>query len=748
MIRNVVRSLSRLFAIALSVAVAIGSTSEIAQAAPPTAVAGFSLVPIGTYDGGGYGRSEIVSFDPATDRMFINNGSQNRIDIVSIADPINPTLVSSFDVSPYGSGVNSVAVGDGVVAAAVDVAPVVDSSGRQSPQNGKVVLFTPEGQHVKTVSVGNQPDHLNFTSDKTKIVVAGEGEPICSLDDATTSPANESTDVNLVADPLGTVSIIDVSAGAASATAQVLNFNVFNKNALLGAGVRVFFPGSTAAQDLEPEYIATSPDGTKAWVTLQENNAIAIVDLTNNTVLDVVSLGYKNWGAPGLVLDPSNTDGPSNAGLMNPTTWPNVPLYGMYMPDTIASFTVAGETFLATANEGDARDYTCFKEESRFNDTSGADSFSSFWNGVTDSNLTNNRPDAKLGRLRTTLSFPSAAPLASMYSFGARSFSIWSSAGQLVWDSGSQFEEYIAANYPACFNSDADTGANNSNTAAQMKASVCTSTRLDQRSDDKGVEPEALTTGVIGSKTYAFVGFERIGGVAMYDISTPTAPVFLTYKNPMIDGTTGPGENDISPEGMAFVPASASPNSKPLLLVANELSGTTTIYEIRTPTGLDAPSIPPASSTLAALPIREFSSAATGLLPGATVTASLAGFNPYEPVQLIIESDPVVIGSANAGSNGTVTISGNIPAGASAGDHRLSLYAPVSGIGARMTITVIDTPVDTPAETPATSVPVSTPIVNPGLLPATGAGTDLTPLLAALVSVLGLALVVVRRRPT
>jgi len=148
------------------------------------------------------------------------------------------------------------------------------------------------------------------------------------------------------------------------------------------------------------------------------------------------------------------------------------------------------------------------------------------------------------------------------------------------------------------------------------------------------------------------------------------------------------------------------------------------------------------------VPIREFSSAATGLLPGATVTASLAGFNPYEPVQLIIESDPVVIGSANAGSNGTVTISGNIPAGTSAGDHRLSLYAPVSGIGARMTITVIDTPVDTPAETPATSVPVSTPIVNPGLLPATGAGTDLTPLLAAVVAVLGLALFVVRRRPT
>ncbi|MFM8528720.1 MAG: choice-of-anchor I family protein, partial [Ilumatobacteraceae bacterium] len=700
-----------------------------------------SLVPLGTYDGGGYGRSEIVAFDPVTDRMFVNNGSQNRIDIISIANPVSPSLVSWFDIGSYGTAVNSVAVGNGFVAAAVESAAVVAANGRRTGSSGKVVMFTPDGRYLNSVAVGVQPDHVSFTSDKTKILVAGEGEPICALNDPSTI-ADETLDASIANDPLGTVTIIDVSAGALAASPTVLDFSSFDKTALLAEGVRVFFPTSTAAQDLEPEYIAVSPDGTRAWVTLQEANSLAIVDLTNRTVLDVVSLGYKDWSANGLVIDPSDRDGASAATLMNPVAWPNVPLRGMYMPDTIAAFTRGGQTFLATANEGDSRGWSCFNEESRFNDTSGSDSFSSFWTGVSDTNLLNNRADAKLGYLRTTLAFPTVSPLAAMYTYGARSFSIWNANGQLVWDSGSQFEEYIAANYPTCFNSDADTGANDSNTAAQMKASICTSTRADKRSDDKGIEPEALAVGTIGTKSFAFIGFERIGGVAMYDVSDPTAPVFLTYKNPAIDGSTGAGQVDVSPEGMVFVPAQSSPIDKPLLLVANELSGTTTIYEVRTPTPESTSTAAPAVSVLDALPARSLTPVTSGYLPGATLNVTLGGFVPFESVNLIVESTPTVIASGTADSNGSVSLTGNLPSGLASGDHRLSLHAPVSGLGARMTITVAETP----AETPATTVPVSTPSVSPGLLPATGAGTDLTPLLAASALGLGLGLLFLRRR--
>jgi len=741
-IRNVVRSLSRFLAIATAVAVAIGATSNPVAAAPPTVVSGYSLVPLGTYDGGGYGRSEIVAFDPATDRMFVNNGAQNRIDIISIANVSSPTRVGYFEIAPYGSGVNSVAVGDGFVAAAVEVAPVVASNGTKTGSNGKVVMFTPQGVYLNAVNVGVQPDHLSFTNDKTRILVAGEGEPLCSDNDPSTG-TNEAQDPALASDPLGTVAIIDVSAGATSATSTLLDFSSFDKTALLAEGVRVFFPNSTAAQDLEPEYIAVAPDGTRAWVTLQEANALAVVDLVNRTILDVVSLGHKDWGSAtaGLLLDTSDRDGTSNAALLNMQSYAGVPLKGLYMPDTIAAFTRGGQTYLATANEGDSRDWSCYSEEVRMGDAS----FNSIWtaSGV---DATAFRVNAKLARLRTTTAFPSSTTGTSqLFAYGGRSFSIWNSSGQLVWDSGSQFEEYIAATHPTCFNTDADTGSGNLNTAAQMKASMCGGSRVDGRSDDKGVEPEALAIGNIGTKTFAFVGLERLGGVMMYDVSNPNAPVFLTYKNATIDGSTGAGSNDVSPEGMAFVPAEASPNDKPLLLVANELSGTTTIYEVRVPTPESASTAAPATSVIDALPARSLTATTTGYLPGATVNVTLGGFVPFETVNLIVESTPTVIASGTAAANGSVTLAANLPATLSTGNHRLSLHAPVSGLGGRMSITVVAAP----AEAPATTVPVSTPSVNPGLLPATGTSSDPTALVLGLgAMVLGALMIGIRRKRT
>ena len=329
-------------------------------AAPPTASSTLDLIPLGTYNGiGGLGASEIVAFDSTSKQLFINNGALNRIDIVDIENPATPTLVRSVDMGVYGRGVQSVTVGDGIVAAAVDVAPVVSSNGRQTASNGIVVLMDTTGRVLRTVGVGNLPDHISFTPDKKTILVAGEGEPICSLEDANT-PATEKSDPTLVNDPQGTISLIDVSNGATSATVTTLDFSAFDKTALLAENVRVFFPGSTAAQDLEPEYITTNAAGTRAYVTLQEANAVAIVDLVNKTILDVAPLGFKDWSAAGLVYDGSNKDSGTNGTFANPISYAGVPLKGMYMPDTIASMQKGGETFLLTANEGDARDYDCF----------------------------------------------------------------------------------------------------------------------------------------------------------------------------------------------------------------------------------------------------------------------------------------------------------------------------------------------------------------------------------------------------
>jgi LPXTG-motif cell wall-anchored protein len=685
-----------------------------------------------------------VAFDSASKQLYINNGALNRIDIVDIENPATPTLVRSVDMGVYGRGVQSVTVGDGIVAAAVDVAPVVSSDGRQTASNGIVVLMDTTGRILKTVGVGNLPDHVSFTPDKKTILVAGEGEPICSLENANT-PETEKSDPTLVSDANGTVSLIDVSNGATSATVTILDFSAFDKTALLAENVRVFFPGSTAAQDLEPEYITTNAAGTRAFVTLQEANAIAIVDLLNKTILDVAPLGFKDWGAAGLLYDGSNKDSDTNGALANPISYAGVPLKGMYMPDTVASMQRNGETFLLTANEGDARDYDCFKEESTFADTSGADSFASFWDTANDTV----KADNKLGVQKTTLAFPTKAPVSgtttNLYVFGGRSFSIWNSSGELVWDSGSQLEEIVLRDYPATFNSDSKDDAGSSLLMVQGQAA-----RMDRRSTSKGVEPEALAVGTIGAQTFAFVGLERAGGIMVYDVSNPEAPSFVRYKNAALEGlartpadNTTPGSYDVSPEGMVFVPADASPNAKPMLIVANELSGTTTMYEVQVANPTSAPTDAPAAETLNALAEQTITETTSGLTAGGSITATYSGFVPFETVQLVVASTPSVIATGTANSVGSVTLTGTLPAGLTAGAHTLSLFAPVSGIGFKSTITLSAPETTTTTTTPAvTTVPVT---VAPNTLPATGSDTDQMPFALGIIA-LGLALIGIKRR--
>jgi LPXTG-motif cell wall-anchored protein len=635
-----------------------------------------------------------------------------------------------------------VTVGNGIVAAAVDVAPVVSSDGRQTASNGLVVLMDTTGRVLRNVAVGTLPDHVSFTPDKKTILVAGEGEPICSLENGNTS-ATEKSDPALVSDANGTVSLIDVSNGATSATVTTLDFSAFDKTALLAENVRVFFPGSTAAQDLEPEYITTNAAGTRAYVTLQEANAIAVVDLVNKTILDVAPLGFKDWSAAGLVYDGSNVDSGTNGTFANPISYAGVPLKGMYMPDTIASMQKGGETFLLTANEGDARDYDCFKEESTFADTAGADSFASFWDTANDTVKANN----KLGVQKTTLAFPTKAPVSgtttNLYTFGGRSFSIWNSSGELVWDSGSQLEEIALRDYPAAFNSDS------SDSAATPQLMVSGQPgRMDRRSTSKGVEPEALAVGTIGAQTFAFVGLERMGGIMVYDVSNPAAPSFVRYKNAALEGlalspanNTTPGSYDVSPEGMVFVPAAASPNAKPMLIVANELSGTTTMYEVRVANPTSAPTDAPAAATLTALAEKSITATTTGLAAGGSITATYSGFVPFETVQLVVASTPTVIATGTANSTGSVTLTGTLPAGLANGAHTLTLFAPVSGLGFKSAITVGAT--ETTTTTPAvTTAPVT---VAANTLPATGSDSNQMPFALGIIA-LGLALIGFKRR--
>jgi DNA-binding beta-propeller fold protein YncE len=477
------------------------------------------LTPVGGYETGLEAGSEIVAYDAGTQRMFVTNGAENAIDIIDISDPSDPSLVRSVDLSSFGSSVQSVAVGDRLVAAAV---AADDPTAR-----GTVVTFRPNGRNIESYRVGVLPDAIAFTPDGTKIVVANEAEPVCDGE-------------NLLRDPRGSISIVDLEAERV----RTAGFGrwIGKENALRNRGVRIFFPGSNAAQDLEPEYVAISPSGRFAYVTLQENNAIAVVNIERARVQRIIALGSKDHSVAGNGLDPSNEDGGIDIDTWN--------VRGLYMPDAISVIGARNprNELLVTANEGDARDYDCYSEEERIGDFGLA----SPPYGAT------NADEAELGRLRTTSAFPTtfndSGEIEQAYSYGSRSFTIWNRNGRVVFDSGDQLEQLTADLVPEIFNQDEG--------------------EVDGRSDDKGPEPEALAIGRVDGRRYAFVGLERTGGIAVFDITQPRRSTFVTYV------TTEADLGDISPEGIVFVPARQSPTDDALLIVSFEVSGSTRVFSI------------------------------------------------------------------------------------------------------------------------------------------------------------------------
>ena len=502
------------------------------------AIAQISVRPIGTSASGLFDEAaaEIVAHDPNTQRLYVVNANSGNIDVLDINTPATPTPLFQIDTAPYGDGANSVDIHKGIVAVAVQADPA------QAP--GAAVFFNRDGEFLSSVTVGALPDMLTFTPDGHYVLVANEGQPdgYCPTADA--------------GDPEGSVSVISLMKGVENLTdadvrtADFSNFTADN----IHPDIRIFGPGASVAQDLEPEYIAVDPDASRAWVALQENNAMAVLDIASATITDIFPLGYKDYAQENR-LDPSDRDGGINIA--------NWPVSGMYQPDAIAAFQAAGETFIISTNEGDARDYECFSEEVRVDDLQ------------LDPTVFENpevlQQAENLGRLKTTTATGDAdddGQHETIFNYGARSFSIWSAEGQLVFDSGSDFELRTAVLIPDDFNS-----TNDENDS------------FDNRSDDKGPEPEGVAIGRISDRVYAFIGFERVGGIMVYDVTDPYQPEYVEYVNNRDfagnaeEGTAG----DLGPEGILFIDAVDSPIGVPLLVTGNEVSGTTTIFSITDP---------------------------------------------------------------------------------------------------------------------------------------------------------------------
>ena len=507
---------------------------------PTLALSALSTYSTGVFDASA---AEILTYDPASQRIFFTDAASNVIQRLDISDPANPVALDPIVLPPNAGGINSVACHSGYESGGSIVAVAVAAANPTEP--GVVILYSTDGAFLGSVEVGSLPDSLTFSPDGTTIVVANEGEP------------DDLENPNPVVDPMGTVSIIDVTRLRTEGI--ITNFDVTSidftsydgmEDALRAQGVRVF-PGRAASVDLEPEFVTVTPDNSMAIVTLQEANAVARIDLVSKTLIDVVPLGTKDHSVPGNGLDASNRDDAINIRPWN--------IKGLFMPDAITSFDWQGETFYMTANEGDSRDF----DESRIKDV------------VLDPTAF---PDAaeiqaneQLGRLKISNidgDIDNDGDFDELYSYGARSFTIWAADGSVVFDSGNQFEKIIADSpYSDFFNSTNDENA------------------FDDRSDDKGPEPEAITVGQFGDRTLAFIGLERVGGIMTYDISNPWFPTFVGYLNnrdfnvdPTVDLL---GAGDLGVEDLEYISPEDSPNGQALLVSANEVSGTVSIFQLQ-----------------------------------------------------------------------------------------------------------------------------------------------------------------------
>jgi 3-phytase len=490
----------------------------------------------GSATGGG---SEIVSFDATTQRLWVVGTDAEFDDVgvggVDIID-LGGNLVNGISLS----GVNSVAINSGVAAVAAAAAT--------KTQNGTVSFFnTTSFAKQQTVIVGANPDNVAWTP-AGKVLVANEGEP---------NSYNQADSF----DPAGSIGFIDTENAYGYTEAF---FGTFDANTLKAAGVRLNGPNATVTQDLEPEFIAVSADGSTAVATLQEANAVAVVDVATGTVTAVKYMGLKDHSTNdtgyfidgeevGNRLDASDRDG-IDGNLQN---W-NVK--GLYMPDSVAGFTQGGEQYYVTANEGDGRDYDGFVDEIRLGKVKAGDEDNP--DGFTiDPALEAaliaahgadwQSSDDKLRRLTgtTTSDTNGDGMFDELQVFGGRSFSILDAGGDMVFDSGDFLESVIASDFPELWQ--------------------------EGRSDNKGPEPEAVVVGEVAGSTLLFLGLERSSAIAVFDLTDLADISFVDMI--FTDG-------DVSPEGLSVFTAA---DGKSYLAVANEVSGTTSLYSV-TPVPLPA----------------------------------------------------------------------------------------------------------------------------------------------------------------
>lgn len=468
--------------------------------------------------GAGEGGSEVVSV--AGGKVYTTNGALSRVDIFDVVSGAADGVLDLTGIPGYG-GLTSVASNGALIAVAITREAVADV-----PQPGAVAIFDATTRQMLGVQdVGTLPDMLRFSEDGSQIYVAIEGE----------------YDADFAGQAAGGISVIDIAGG--SYTTNTYGFAAYDgmEDDLRALGVRIF-PDQAASVDFEPEYIAVDPLTGNLLVTLQEANTVAVFDLTTRSFTKLLPPGSVDHARKDQALD-ANDDGIIDIGTHDD-------LVGLRMPDAIAAVEIGGQTYFLTANEGDDRG-----EAERVGDILAGDV-----DGVAIDASVNTDGLERLNVSIVDGDTDGDGDIDVLHAYGSRSFTIFDNEGAVVFDSGAQFQRLIAQyRTPNFFNSD-DPPAD----PAEVD---------DNRSDNKGPEPEAVAVGEIGGKVFAFIGLERDSGIMVYDITDPAKARFATY----IESAT---QGDVSAEVIQFIAGADSPTGQPMLAVSYEVSGTTTLIAL------------------------------------------------------------------------------------------------------------------------------------------------------------------------
>lgn len=449
--------------------------------------------------------AEISAYDPTTKKLFVvSNQGGAKVEIVDFSTYPNISKAKTISF-PSNAGINSVAVNNGLLAIALD--------GTDKQKNGEVVILkTSNLEEVKKVTVGAMPDMVTFTPDGNYILTANEGEP------------NETYTI----DPVGSISVLNVKDNYAVKTFDFSSFES-SKAQLVASGFRIYGPKASFAQDIEPEYITVLPNSKTAYVTLQENNAVAEIDIVSGKINKIFPLGTLDHSIPANVVDFTS--------LNKKPDFKNWPVKSFYLPDAIANFSHAGTNYLVLANEGDTRDWS--KETSE---------------------------EVKVSKLTLDpVKFPNASTLKSSENIGDLIVSKY--FGDT--DSDGDYDELLSFSTRTFSIFNSNTGELVANVGRELAEKVADAGKYDAgRSPKKGVEVEGVTVGEVNGKTVAFIGMERADMVAVYDLSNPQAPKF--------EQVLAVGD---APEGLLFVKPKDSPNGRSLLIVASEEDGTIRCYQ-------------------------------------------------------------------------------------------------------------------------------------------------------------------------